>query len=68
MAGEVQLRRLALAELVDESEDDELVVPLRTRIGQGRLAVVLAPVDGDATGMACGKERHQEGGHEQEWS
>jgi len=66
--GEVQVRRLALAELVDEGEDDELVVPGRARSGQGRLAVVLTPVHGDAAGVACGDERHQDGGNELEVS
>ena len=68
VAGKVQLRRLPLAELVHEREDDELVVAGRARVGQGRLAIVLAPVDGDAAGVACGKERHQEDAHELEGS
>jgi hypothetical protein len=66
VTGQVQLRRLPLSELVHEGEDDVLVVARRTRVGQGRLAVVLPPVDGDAAGMACIQERHKEGGNDQE--
>jgi len=60
VAGEVELRGLAVAERGQECYVEELVVAGVACVGQAALVAVLAPVDGDSCGVGGFEEGNEQ--------